>query len=531
MNGNWDYIKENIEAFPEYKSAIFEQGFVMTNQVLPIGEDFPFFGNWRRVEISSEVNLYLHCNQKAYLLRKNGVVYFLLGHAYDPFSYEKDENILLENAAGVSEGVFEKAIPVINDWTGLFTFGIIDQKGFSICGDFESMRTTYYGAVNGKWYIASHEELIAWFTPLTPDEYVCRLEHYRWYHLYGEGLPADVCHYHELKKLMCNTFVVFKNGAFDIKRLYPDKPLIMCSDENDYRKTVEAIAAIMKASLELSAEKWPRAAVSVTGGRDSKGSLAAASHLGDKLQYFSYNSQYAEQVDCEAAEKICEAVGVKHTTYNIPLDKDIYPEYDLAKAIMMVNSNRLYFNHNDVMKRIYFRKMKPFDVEIKSWTSEIGRGYYYKRYGVKRMQRQCNARRTNVMNNIYLFNPRLMYQTDKRYRDYLKKTQYNERMFNYDWTDIIELEMRDSRWGTDVISCEHMFCYDITIPYNNRNLGDLFLSVPLNDRIKDRTHIDFINLLCPAVEKEKINVKDYSHDERRMWLDKIYYFFSCIRPL
>ena len=213
------------------------------------------------------------------------------------------------------------------------------------------------------------------------------------------------------------------------------------------------------------------------------------------------------------------------------MDKTLFPEYDIVKAILSFNGNRRKLNHNDIMKRIYFRKNSDFDVEVKSWTSEIGRCFYYKKYGVKRLQKRCNARRTNVMNNIYLFNPVLMYKTDAKYRDYLKRTEYNEHMFNYDWTDLIELEMRDGQWGTSVISVEHMFAYDVTIPYNNRHLGDLFLAVQFEDRLNDRTHIDFTGLLCPEITKQKIIVRDAAHDRKRMLLDRYYYFISSIRPL
>ena len=103
-------------------------------------------------------------------------------------------------------------------------------------------------------------------------------------------------------------------------------------------------------------------------------------------------------------------------------------------------------------------------------------------------------------------------------------------MFNYDWSDIIDLEMRDSRWGADVLSCEHMFSHDVTVPYNNRHLSDLMLMVPLADRIADRTHIDFTYELCPAIDATNISVKDAAHNNKRMWMDKIYYFITSIRP-
>lgn len=531
MNSNWTYVQEHIDEYPEYRSAIFEQGFLLTDREDLSLSGFPFYDFWREVDLKGKARLYVHETQKAFVFGDENAVCFLLGHAFDPFSGEWDENRILQKIAEQSRGDHQKAIPLINDLTGLFLFGMFSGDRLFLCCDFESMRAAYYGIADKHWYVASHEEIVARLQPLTHDPYVEQLEKYKWYRLYGEGLPGDISHYLELKKIICDNYALLENGSFSSHRLYPSQPLVMCSDEEDYRNTVREIAEVMKTSMDLAAKKWDRVAVSVTGGRDSKGSLAAASHLGERFQYYSYNSQLAEKVDCEAAERICQSVGVPHTTYDIPLDKSVYPEYDLVRAILCVNSNRKYFNHNDIMKRIYFRKLRPFDIEVKSWTSEIGRTFYYKRYGVRRMQKKATARRVNAMNNIYLFNPVLMYKTDKVYRRFLKDSQYNEHMFNYDWSDLICLEMRDSRWGADVISVEHMFSHDVTVPYNNRRLGDLLLKPSFEKRLVDQTHIDFTDLLCPAVNRANVHVVDFAHDKKRMWLDKIYYFVTCIRPI
>ena len=529
MNENWAFVKNELTRFPEYESAVFEQGFLITNQDVRMGDEFPYFGNWR-VERRHDVSFCVHVNQKLFLHEAGGKLYFLIGHAYDPFAGIAEEQKLLDRYAEISGGDFEKGLPCIDDLTGLFVMGFFDGGEFVFWGDFESMRAAYYGKIGERWCLASHEELVALREPLTPDPYVARLEKYRWYHLYGEGLPGDISHYLELKKLVCSNYVTYRDGAFSKKRLYPRGPIHVCADEAEYRKTVEEIARVMRRSLELSAQKWPRVAISVTGGRDSKGSVAASVHIKDRFQYYSYNSQLAEKVDCDAAHAICAALGIDHTIYDIPLDRAVYPEYDLARAILCVNSNRKYFNHNDVMKRIYFRREHPFDCEVKSWTSEIGRAFCYVRYGVKRLQKKATGRRVNVINNIFLMNPKLMYETDRRYRDYLKETEYNEHMFNYDWTDLIILEMRDSRWGADVISCEHMFSHDVTVPYNNRHLGDLLQMPPFGKRLASQTHIDFTNLLCPAIEETNIAVKDYAHNKKRERLERFYYFFSCLRP-
>ncbi len=482
-NKNIKFVKASLDSDATYRTALFEQGFLLTNRNIEMTDQFPFYGNWRHVSINQCTQLYLHDTQKAYIHQTEEYTCFLIGHAYDPFAYEWDENKILISFAQAICGSFEQGLDFINNLTGLFVIGIIKDKEIFFCGDFESLRTTYYGRVGNHWYIASHEEIVALYENLSRDQYVERLETYRWYHLYGEGLPGDTSHYHELKKLMSNTYVQFRDNNFSVHRFFPQMAITMCDSEDSYKHVVAEIADVMKTTMELIPLKWKKPAISATGGRDSKGAIAASFHIKEKYQYFSYNSQPAEAVDCEAANKICKALGLQHTTYTIPLEKALYKEYDLVKAILCINSNRLYFNHNDIMKRIFFRRNKVVEVEVKSWSSEIGRALYYRKYGVKRLQKNCTPRYVNVMNNVYLCNPSLMYETDQHYKEYLHKTHFFEHLFNYDWSDLVKLEMRNSRWGADVISCEHMFAYDITIPYNNRRLAQLMLSVPLHNRI------------------------------------------------
>ncbi len=540
MQNKMDIIRTEIEKYPEYKTSIFEQGFILTNRKLEIIDNnymeggtmnFPFYNNWREVELYSKYHLYIHVHQKAYVYCDGNATYFLIGHAYNPFSMIHDENEILRNLSQISAGKLEDGLDVIDCLTGIFVLGLINQAGeIFFCSDFCSLRSAYYGKVNNNIYLCSHEEIVSCIEELQRNSYSDKLEHYRWYHLYGEGLPGDTTHYKELSYLLGNTYVRYSCGSFTIHRMWPRKELKMCFKEQEYNDTVSQIAEVMSNTMDIIAQKWSLPAISSTGGRDSKGSVAASLHCKDLFQYYSYNSQYAEKVDCDAAEKLCSLVGLPHKTYIIPLEKETYPEYDLVKAILSLNSNRINFNHNDIMKRIYFRKDSTFDVEVKSWGSEIGRARYFQKYGVRKLQSKCTGRKVNATNNIFALNPMLMYETDKKYEDYLTKTQFNEHVYNYEWSDIIFIEMRWGRWGSNVICCEDMFSHDITIPYDNRRLGELMLSIPLEKRINDQTHIDFTKKLSDAIGESDIHVHDVSHDKKRLWFDKVYYFITCYRP-
>lgn len=531
MNTNWNYIKQHIDDFPEYKSSIFEKGFLVTNSLFNFTNDFPYYDNWREERLCDTAHLYLHKNQNAYVLNKDGYTYFLIGHAYDPFGMEHDENKLLSNLANKCKGIFTDGIEYINDWTGLFLLGIINGDEFVICADFESMRTAYYGKINDTWYITSHEELLAINYELTKDKTIEDLENYRWYRLYGEALPGDTCHYIELKKLMANTYVQYKDNQFSLHRFFPNEPVKMCENEKDFKEVVEKVAKAMSNNMELIAKKWNKPQISATGGKDSKGTVAASYHIKDKFECYSYNSIPREKVDCDAASRICKELGIKHTTYDIPTNKEEYPEYDLAKAILHVNSNRKYFNHNDIMKRIYFKKLNSIEIEVKSWASEVGRAYEYQRLGVKRLQKKYKPRLANIICNIYLFSPILMHEIDEIYKKYFKLSEFEEHLNNYDWSDIVMIETRDTRWADVAISCEHYFSNDVAIPYNNRHLMNIMLSAQLEKRMNNAVHNEFTKLLCPKLDKLNINVIDSNHDTKRMWLDKIYYFITSIRPL
>ena len=60
--------------------------------------------------------------------------------------------------------------------------------------------------------------------------------------------------------------------------------------------------------------------------------------------------------------------------------------------------------HNDVRKRLFFLNTPDFDVEVKSWVSEIGRANYYKKFGLKKMPTQLSPRQMTSMYKFFTYN-------------------------------------------------------------------------------------------------------------------------------
>ena len=220
----------------------------------------------------------------------------------------------------------------------------------------------------------------------------------------------------------------------------------------------------------MISEKWPgKAAISLTGGCDSKTTLACANGLYDNFDYFSYISSEAERLDAEAANKICKGIGLKHKTYLISDEDKDFKDIEIWRDILRRNCGEIGENNlNDVRKRVFFVDHHDFDVEVKSWVSEIVRAYYNKRFVKEKFPKYPTSRYLTAMYKVFFWQRGLVRETDKRFRRYLKEYYTKEIFDMVNWTDLIFWEYRVSSWNGLVISNEHSLSFDIAIPYNNR---------------------------------------------------------------
>jgi hypothetical protein len=514
-------LKELLDDNVQYQNALFKRGFLITSKRDININEYPFYDNWGVTEIGV-YSFIVHKNQSLYTLKANNRTYFLIGHAYNPFTMETDEVKILEKIACNAEISDEKYFDAINELTGLFLFGYIEREDFQILLDCAGMQIAYYGGVENKVYISSHMQLIGDICGLSVDPYIKELVRYKYYKLYGPFLPGDLSSYKEIKRIVPNTCINYINNEFIIERFFPKQYLEMCSSEEQYVENIKKIAEILNANMKLISLKWKKPAISMTGGMDSKTILACANGLYDKFSYFSYISMYGESIDAEAAHKIAEVVGINHKIYTIPDEED--KDIDSINKILIHNYGNIgSLNRNDIKKRIFFNDIEDFDIEVKSWVSEIGRANYYKKFGKSKMPKHLKPRHLTSMYKLFISNRKLVRQTDKVFEEYNKKTKFGENFSNYDESDMFLWEVRYGAWGGLVLSSEHRFSFDITVPYNNRKLLSLFLSLPLKSRIKDKPHEDIIKLMNSKIYETGISIVNYNETKKRMLFEKIYF--------
>lgn len=252
----------------------------------------------------------------------------------------------------------------------------------------------------------------------------------------------------------------------------------------------------------------------------------------DRFYYFSYVSSESEEVDARAAHKISKALHLNHVIYDVPPEDKDYRDIESVRAILFWNSGGIIpDNKNDVRKHIIFMDTDDFDIEVKSWASEIGRSYYSKRFhGRRDFGSKPTPRKCTTLYKFFLHNRKLVKATDRVFERYLKDYFEQHPVRPVEWQEQFFWEFRVASWNGLVITGEHRFSYDITIPYNNRRLLELLLSATMDERINDVIYKELRHKMNPKIDATNVEVTNLKHTHNREIAENIYYMLHSKFP-
>ena len=319
-------------------------------------------------------------------------------------------------------------------------------------------------------------------------------------------------------------YYVENKSAPVTKRYYPTSSINCKETEEEYHQTICELSEIMSRSMKLIAQKWAgrRIAISLTGGNDSKTTLACANGNYEQFDYFSYISNEAESVDAYAAKEICRQLKLPHNIYEIEQNDFKLDGIEVFRKIMECNAGCIGKNNaNDVRKRLVLSYNRDFDVEVKSWVNEIGRARFHKRYNKKSFPKKLTASYCRTLYKI-IFSPSLIHKTNGVFRSYLNKYYSDGVLERVSWPDLYYWEYV---WGSGeglFLTSEHKVAYDITIPFNNRRYLEKMLTVPLDKRINDSIPKDIIAFRNRQLAECGISVKDIGYTDFRTVLERGY---------
>ena len=524
--------KQDIQTYldddPRYRACLFKRGYLITDAALPDLRGYPFYGQWRALPVG-QYQFLVHNDQNIYVQNGGDVTAVMIGHGYNPFTMQHDENVLLAEcleALRISEtAFFEK----VSEFTGIHLICMIDhlQGQTTILQDCAGMQSCYFGTIGGHIYITEYPQLVGDMLGLEPDPFVEKPVATKCYNIGNRYLPGNRSPFRELKRLGGNTCLRYTDSAFAIRRFYPAKPHPEYGPE-EFAEGVAQIYKIIHNGISLCTKKWERRAISLTGGTDSKTTLACTAGLYDQFHYFSFVSKPSEQKDAEAARKICGRLGLEHTLYKIPEQNEEIADFLFWKKLIAHNTNYIKnLSDSEIRKYVYLYQLNAYDIELKSWISEVGRAFMERRYKLIKLPERLTERHLSIFQTRYFMHPLLLRESDRIYKAFMREIGLETGLFNFAHSDLFYWEIRMGAWGTAVTSSQNLY-HLTTMPMNNRKLMEIFLSFPHDMRKADKVHTAVMEYANQAVTEEDITVRNKYFTGKRMWLETIYYLYRTL---
>ncbi len=517
-------IEKLLFEYPQYRDALYCRGYLITEGDVN-GEAYPFYGQWKRKEICG-YKVLLHPYLDNAYFEQDHISYLLLGHIYNPFAGISDEQRLLADCHQAYKKGKKALADCVYEWTGVFALYIFDDN-ITVIQDCAGYKGVYYGTVMGKCVFTDHPQLAGDLYGLNIDRFIQKLIRNRFYNIGNRYLPGDMSIFRELKRSGANVFLEYKNNNFTIKRFYPIRCHEEAATQEDYERAITKAGEVLHNSIALILEKWDNVSVSLTGGTDSKTTLASANGYYDKLGYFSFISKEAEGIDARAAHDICCRLGLEHRMHSIPDDNSEIEDFEVLKAIME-HSIGYIMNLPDyeTRKYIYLYRLNAFTTEIKSQISEIVRVFFERKYGMQ-MPEEFAPRHCSILQTRYFLSPGLLRKSDKAYKEFMEKFDFGRQKYNYETADLYYWEVRMANWGM-LVNTSLDLCHRLTYPFNNRRLIDIFLSIPREIRIKDEAHNDIIKMFNKEIYDMKISVHNEYHNRRRVFMERLYFKYRTM---
>ena len=513
-------LKSILDKNCQYREMLFRRGYLFTDQVITETNDYPFYGLWNEANVG-KFHLYVQEKQTFYIEQQENISVVIIGHAYNPFDMKYKENELCNDLisaykCGISE-FFEK----VSEFTGLHVIILVDGEKVIACQDACSLTGCYFGNVNGNIFITEHPQLVADICDLKMNPMVEKLIKSKCYNIGNRHLPGNLSPYENLKRLGANTYLEYKDD-FEIKRFYPVKPHPEFVSDQDKETNIEKIAELIHNGIECCTKKWEKCTISLSGGTDSKTTLACANGLYDKFSFFSFHSKPQELVDAEGAKKICERLGLEHVLYKIPENNEEIKDFELIKKILQHNTN--YFVNladNEIRKFIFLHDLDAYDIELKSWASEVARVFFERKYQIQ-MPKVLNERMCSVFQTRFFGKPHLLKWSDDTYYEFLREIHLEKSLYNYEHTDLVYWEIRMGAWGVSVISSQQLY-HRVTMPMNNRKILELFLSFPHDERKTDSVHKKIMSFMNQGVLDAEVEIPNLYFHSYRIWMEKIFF--------
>lgn len=458
-----------------YENLKYKRGYIISDEKLKA----PYYFKEAKV---NKYNIYYDSDNKFSVKYCEDKFVVLLGNVIDVEKKNIDLDIIADDLVKKLNKSEIHFLQYLDNLAGRHIIFWGDENGSKICSDATGMKIVAYHT--NRTLISSHVMLI---------QEIAKEEENKQYEKIIKvtnryNLPGNITKYENIKILTPNTLFSLNNKI--VNRFWPRKDIKMLNLED----IVNSIIKDSKTQLELIS-KEKNLLLSLTGGIDSRTTLAMAREYVGNIEFFTYSFKNTSNIvyilDYEVAKDIAQNLELNHKPFYINKGEN----YNQFKEILKLNS--FFKQHSYALAKSYYDlySEKKDLVHIRSNLYEIIKVDYRE---IRASIDSFNL--DGIVKCLFMSEDKNVYQFCE---NYMNEIQMNN-IFNYDGYDLLCWEQCMGTWYSDLI-IESDLSFDSMELINCRRILEKFLSVSFEDRQNEKVQKSIINKKWPELNDWGIN--------------------------
>lgn len=473
-------------------------GFILSKTKL---ENVPSY--YEHQEILNKFHYYRDPKSKSTLYNISNT--FLLIHGHHTYLGEEDTNFLEKLFADYKTD-YNTFLDKLDLIAGRYVIIIYDGDNLKIYPDATASRTTYYSLKSN--IISSHVHLINDVIPHHFNDDTDKLNLL--------GITWDLSPYEDIKSIIPNMYVNITTS--EKVRFFPRK-------YNKYKNySLQSKLKFMEISweklLNYYISNYKQTVLSLTGGEDSRFSLAMSKKFLPEIELFTYTVEEGVDFDNELFKRVTsmdkkivdQILSDIHLNHQYIYFDNKRPLYEELRTTL--EKNRIV-NHLPFLIPYYKKLFKPRE-EVIHLRSSI--------FGLARAHYDISKRKSSIeeINKSFLYSFNKFkdiieaenIQIDKVFDYGIDSLQYKSNLYDYHLLDIYFWESRIGRWMPETINESDLF-FDTLNTFNARAFIDLSLSFNYIERKKGLLFQELINRNYPILNFYGKNKNENLYEEIR----------------
>lgn len=445
----------------------------------------------------------------------------LMGRAVDILHWSTDIEAIVGHLL-VRMGVSgEDMLDYVDHLSGRFIIVYHTGNSTKLMTDAFGTRTAFY-SLRTPLMVASHCRIIADLLNSGECSRMAAIKRdRRWPLPSANGYPGLLTPFEGVHILTPNTLINLEQG--EVQRFYPREELPAC----DLPEVVEEVSVMLKRQLELLHDRC-NLAISLTGGVDTRTTLAAARDVAEEVLFVTYGYRGEQEqkdvplrqhvtgkqsaghvrrwyererrdtsIDTLVATEMADALELRH----VRLCSDMGCQEDMGEFNRVLDRN-VYRQHRRGTAMALLSSLPPNALHIRSNLSDIGK-CFYRHMGFRHLP-LTEERMAHAWRQMQDIDPAI-----EAFGEFSLRTRFDTiSNFGYDPYDMFYWEHRAATW-LSLVLLEQDVAFDTFELFNCRVLAEKVLSVPAEHRLRWATHYGVIKRLWPVLLQWPINEPPY----------------------